>query len=169
MKKCISAALLLVALSGCGSNSSAPEIESVLLEKGSVVAGTTNQVSVSFRVEADKVDGAYLSRPFSVLVNLPSGATAVPGSSKIFFKGARAPNVSGSCPDGRTFLMFDFDTGEFPDTYDFDTYVAVMGFDAILDISANQAEVFAVSSLTPLGDGCASPTGDTAKFVVTTS
>lgn len=156
--------VLFFCLSSCASNPSPPAVLDVSLDKGYVLAGTTNKVSATYRISATKVSGNYVSESFSSIVNIPIGASYVEGSSLILFQSGRVPDLHGLCPDGRSYLIYNFKGGEFIDTNESDPFIGVIVFDLLLQADANKQEVVVAASETSGIDPCGPLDGESARI-----
>ena len=156
-------------LLSCSSNSSPPAVEDVAMTSGSVVAGGRVVVWATYRVAAVKTSTGYQTTGFSSVIALPVGATYIPASSTIINQGDRAPDENGNCADGRTFLVYNFKTGEIADQFDYKDFAMSLSFDVTLQLPANKAEVIASAEESPYADPCGPLTGKSATFGVTPS
>lgn len=161
---------LLVSLSACGSNPSPPAVENVSLRHGSLPAGSTQTVDVLYRLKASGSGSDYQTEAFSSLVSLPPGASFVAGSSSIINQGPRVPDAQGSCPDGRSYLLFNFAPGEIQDSFNFEEFTAPIGFDVVLQLPAEKGIVTANASTSAPADPCMLIEGEeSATFRVSAS
>ncbi len=152
----ITAAAFVFLSIGCGSdNPDPPAVKSISITEGWVRAGNFVTVSISYRDGAAKVGGELVSDPFSSVVTLPPGATYVEGSSMILFQSGRAPDARGTCPDGRTFLVYNFNPGEFVVPEGFNPFIAVLEINVVLQLEANKARLYTNASPEPAADPCA--------------
>ena len=113
--------------------------------------------AVKILVAATEVEGERISDPFYSLVLLPTGASVVPGSSAILDQASKAPDDTGACPDGRTFLRFNFKPGEIANPFHFSKFAAVLVFQIVADRAANETQIIADSALEPYADPCLTP------------
>lgn len=152
----LSALAFVLFSSGCGSdNPDPPAVRSMSLTEGTVKAGSFVTVSISYRDGATKVAGQLESDPFSSVVTIPPGATFVEGSSLILFQAGRAPDARGTCPDGTTFLVYNFNPGELVVPEGFNPFIAVLEINVVLQLQANKEKLYANAQPGPIADPCA--------------
>ena len=160
-------AFLAVNLTGCGDNPTPPAVQDISLDDNSTVsAGTVLKVAVSYRVDAQKTDSVYSGGGFSSVISIPIGATYNEGSSEILFQSQRAPDEKGLCPDGRTYLVYNFGPNEFEDPDSFDPFIGVIDFNVTLQTAADNRELIASASSLPPSDPCAPIEGESVEFSV---
>ncbi len=163
---------ILVCLGGCGGgNPSAPTLQNISLGTNYVQTGSVITTWLAFRVSATKGNDGQLSDPFSAVVNLPIGAALIPETSFIPSESAppRPPDVQGTCPDGSTYMIYNFQRGEFNDQYHFNDYTSVMYFNILVVAAADQRDITGATSLSPIVDGCAFESEATAELRVSAS
>ena len=158
--------LILVSLTSCGSNTSPPALEDLQLDRGSVPAGQNMKIFATFRVGTSESGVKDQSDPFAAVIVLPQGATFATGTSNIVPSIPRSPNKTGACSGGRTYLLYSFGPGEFPDEFHFNDFAAVVEFEATLQLAADKSEVAATVLDTPPADPCGVVADSTAKLRV---
>jgi|GEM_PF-5147562 len=156
------AILLLSALSGCSTDEEVPSVQQMYLTESPVSAGSTVDVFVDFRVPGTD----YESDPFFAVLNFPLGARYVAGSSMLERKTPRPPDGMGTCPDGRTYLVYEFKQAEFSDPYFADSFVGTIKLSVTLELAADKAKMRALAALTPPADPCVLLGGDELEFRV---
>ena len=154
-----------VLLSSCGDNPSPPAVQDITLDDNSVVEGSTLTVATSYRLSAPKSEG-FTSEPFYSIINIPAGATYVPGTSNILFQSGRNPDSIGQCPDGRTWLRYSFASGEFEDSDKFDPMIGVIEFNIVVSLAADDQDVVAVASSEEQADPCTLIDGESITLSV---
>ena len=155
MKKLLLLVPALLSISSCSdSNPSPPEVAGVFLDNNSVSAGSVVTTSVTFWVDANKVDGTYLTDPQTVVLNIPIGTTIVAGSSNIGYQGPREPDAVVNCANGSQSLVYNLQYAEIEDPYNFSSFTSVINVEVIVQPAANQQLAQGAASLTEVADPC---------------
>jgi hypothetical protein len=158
---------LIAALSGCSSNPTPPAVTNINADENSVDAGGILLMTVEVRLSTSDQGGSDpATDPFSLLVNLPTGVSYIPQTSSLAFQGPRDPDSMGACPDGTTYLVYNFAPGEFENPYKFDEFVSDVGFRVTLQASADQQKMLADATVTSPSDPCAPFPGEEYEFKV---
>jgi len=160
------AASIAAGLTGCSSDESAPSVQDITFTYGSVAAGSIEQVSISYRVTNINNSSEDSSEAFASVVTLPIGAGYVDGSSAVLNGKNRPPDAQGRCPDGRSYLLYNFQAGEFSDQYQFDTFIGVIQFNVLLLAVADDQDLIVSADAAAPADPCGPLSGDSATFSV---
>ena len=144
---------LLLQLSGCGNDESAPEAVDVLLntDQSILPPGANVRAWIVFYIDTAETD---VTKPFSLRVMIPPFVAVLPGSPALDTVGPRPPDAEGVCADGSQFLVFNFGLGEIPDQFHMKEFNAALSIDMLALPMADGQRVSAQATTLPPVDPC---------------
>ena len=159
--KCLALCSLLF-LVACETNPSPPAILGIGVENTDTNsdAELARLITIEMNLSATDVGlDTKQSNPFSLVIRIPKGAVYITGSSTVAIQGFRQPNVIGDCPNGDTYLLYDFRLGEINNEFDFEEFSDDVQIRIIPTVVADNRDLSAdISVLSPanpciVGDG----------------